>query len=898
MSSPVLYLIDGSSYIFRAYFAIRNLTTSKGFPTNAVYGFSSMLFRFIKDFDPEYIAIVFDSKGKNFRNDIFPEYKANREEPPEDLIPQIEKIHEMVSAFSIPLVIRQGFEADDLIGTIAMENAGKGIEVVIITGDKDFCQLVSENIKLFDTMKNTRTGIKEVKNRYGVLPEKLIDLMALCGDKIDNIPGVRGIGEKTASKLIQEYGSLENIYENTENLSGRQKLMLEEHRKDAFMSKELVTIKTDVNVETDLKKYHYNGFDKERLSQLFDELEFQNLLKELETKEQRKNPDSEKIHKKGEVSYKLITSEKELEKIIGDIREKGLVSVDLETTSHLPMNAEIVGIAISLEEDSGFYIPVGHKTDGSFEQLDRELVLQMLKDILESKNIKKIGQNLKYEFIVFHNCGIELKGIHFDTMLAAHLIDSSRISYKLDDLSRIYLSHKMVSYKEVTGTGKSKIGFDEVKIDKAKYYACEDSDITLKLFHQLSVELDNAGLKDVYHSNVINIVKVLAEIELNGVRLDLDVLKKLSDSFKKEIDKVSNEVYSIVGYEFNLNSPLQLRDVLFKDLNLPVKKKTRTGEPSTDYEVLVDLCKYHTVPDMVLKQRALSKLVSTYIDALPKLVNPKTHRLHTSYNPVGTSTGRLSSSDPNLQNIPVKSEEGRMIRSAFITEEGYTLLCADYSQIELRLLAHFSEDESLIRAFEEDKDIHSKTATEIFRVQEDDVTPEMRRLSKSINFGIIYGISPFGLARQLGTSVSISKDYIDKYFTRYERVKSYLDKSIYEAQNNGYAETLIGRRRPIPELNSRNRIQRGIGERAAINTPIQGSAADIINLAMINIHGKVKNCRSKMIMQVHDELIFEISNDEIEELKSMIKQEMEHAFELKVALKVDIKTGNNWAEVN
>ena len=480
--------------------------------------------------------------------------------------------------------------------------------------------------------------------------------------------------------------------------------------------------------------------------------------------------------------------------------------------------------------------------------MERGYVLEKLRVILESEDIKKIGQNLKYEYIVLHNCGIELKGIYFDTMLAAHLLDSSRISYKLDDLARVYLSHNMVSYKEVTGSGKSKIGFDEVEINKAKYYACEDADITLRLFKYLYSELEKAGLKDIYQTNVIKIVNVLGVIEINGVKLDLDVLKKLSVSFKKDIENVSEEIYSIVGYEFNLNSPLQLRDVLFKDLNLPVKKKTRTGEPSTDYEVLVDLCKYHTVPDLVLKQRALSKLVSTYIDALPRLVNPGTNRLHTSYNPVGTTTGRLSSSDPNLQNIPVKSEEGRMIRTAFITEDGYTLLCADYSQIELRLLAHFSGDESLIHAFKEDKDIHSKTATEIFRVDEKDVTPDMRRLSKSINFGIIYGISAYGLARQLGTSVSISRDYIDKYFSRYESVKSYLDKSIYDAQNNGYAETLIGRRRPIPELNSRNRIQRGIGERAAINTPIQGSASDIINLAMINIHGKIKNYRSRIIM--------------------------------------------------
>ncbi len=898
MSRPVLYLIDGSSYIFRAYYAIRNLTTSDGFPTNAVYGFSSMLFKFVKDFNPEYVAMVFDAKGKNFRNDIYADYKANREEAPDDLVPQIEKIHDVVNAFSFPLIIKEGYEADDLIGTIAKTNGEKGVEVIIVTGDKDFCQLVSDNVTLLDTMKNKKTDTEEVIKKYGVPPEKILDLLALCGDKVDNIPGVRGIGEKTASKLIKEYGSLENLYNNLQKLTKKQRSMLESSRDDAFMSKELVTIRTDVDIETDYKKFKYSGFDSDRLRDIFDELEFRNLERELESGNSIKGSEENPVKTAKGTEYKLVTKEKALDEVVDLIKESGELSLDLETTSHLPMNAEIVGIALTPKEETGFYIPVGHVGNPDQVQLDKDLVLERIKPLLEKEEIKKIGQNLKYECIVLHNHGIDLNGIYFDTMLAAHLLDSSRTSYRLGELSRSYLSHKMISYKDVTGKGKSQIGFAEVELEKAKEYSCEDSDIAMQLYRKLSSELKNEGLLETYHTKVLKIVKVLASIELNGVKVDLDVLSELSEDFTGELEGISRDIYESVGYEFNLNSPLQLREVLFRDLNLPAKKKTKTGEPSTDYEVLVDLCKYHSVPELVLKYRALSKLLSTYIDSLPRLLNPGTGRLHTSYNPVGTTTGRLSSSDPNLQNIPIKSEEGRKIRRAFITEQGFTLLSADYSQIELRLLAHYSDDEKLIDAFLNNSDIHNRTASEIFPVTEDQVTPEMRRLSKTINFGIIYGISPYGLARQLGTSVSQSRDYIDKYFSRYSRVQSYMERSVSDAQNKGFAETIIGRRRPIPELSSNNRVQRGIGERAAINTPIQGSAADIINIAMINIHEKLKDYMSKMILQVHDELIFEVANSEMTDMKELVKEEMENALELKVPLKVEIKTGKNWAEVN
>lgn len=897
MSSPVLYLIDGSSYIFRAYYAIKNLSTSDGFPTNAVYGFSSMMFKFVKDFNPRYVAMVFDAKGKNFRNDIYDQYKANREEAPEDLIAQIEKIHEVVNAFLFPLIIKEGYEADDLIGTIASANDKKGVDVVIVTGDKDFCQLVSENITLFDTMKNKRTDVQEVVNRYGVPPDRMLDLFALCGDKVDNIPGVRGIGGKTASKLIREFNSLENLYENLDKLTKKQRSMLENSKDDAFMSRELLAIKTDVDVETDYTKFAYEGFDRDKLINIFDELEFRNLEKELEHGSSQKN--DKKIEGRGKKSeYSLVTDEKQLDDLVERVTESGELSIDIETTSRYPMLAELVGIAMSTKAEQGSYIPVGHKNCEHHKQLETDLVLAKLRSILESEKVRKIGQNLKYEYIVFHNYGIELKGIYFDTMLAAHLLDSSRTSYRLDELSRIYLSHKMTSYKDVTGKGKSQIGFADVEVEVAMNYSCEDSDITMQLYRKLYEELDSEKLLETYYEKVLSIVKVLAEIEINGVKVDLDILTELSGMFREDLERISEEIYSAVGYEFNLNSPLQLREVLFSDLNLPVKKKTKSGEPSTDYEVLLDLCKYHPVPDLVLAYRTLSKLLSTYVDSLPRLINPSTKRLHTSYNPVGTTTGRLSSSDPNLQNIPIKSEEGRRIRRAFVPEEGFILVSADYSQIELRLLAHYSGDEKLVDAFLNNRDIHNRTASEIFQVDEDQITPEMRRLSKTINFGIIYGISPYGLARQLGTSVSQSRDYIEKYFSRYSSVQAYMERSVSEAQNKGYAETIIGRRRPIPELGSSNRFQRGIGERAAINTPIQGSAADIINIAMININRRLEGYGSKMILQVHDELILETDKSEVEDIKNMVRKEMESAIIIKVPLRVEIKTGKNWAEVN
>ena len=855
-----------------------------------------MLFKFLKDYEPTHLGIVFDSKGKTFRDDIYPLYKANRSEPPEDLVPQFDKIFQMVDAFNILQVQLEGFEADDLMGTISKAVEEQDAKVVLVTGDKDFCQLVSDKVTLLDTMKNKITGIPEVKEKYGVTPDRVIDVFALAGDAVDNIPGVKGIGEKTAVSLISKFGSLDELFNNLEDVTKRQQTLLGEKKDDALLSKELVTIKTDIDIETGINNFEYNGFDNDKLREIFNELDFKNLLKELGDQSGSGNQDVSKSSVSYE-NYKLILNEKELDKVITKIQKTGELSVDLETTSPYPMFAKIVGVVLCPAAHESYYVPVAHRalTDSSATQLDLNLVLEKLKPLLEDENIAKIGQNLKYELVVLEKYGLNINPISFDTMIAAHMIDSSRNSYSLDELSRLYLEHQMISYKDVTGTGKNKIGFDEVELEVARDYASEDADVAMLLSKILAPELDEINLTDVFKDIELKFIRVLAKIEMNGVKVDADKLKELSKEFEEGLKEIEKGIFSEVGYEFNLNSPLQLREVLFDTLDLPQKKLTKKGEPSTDVEVLTDLSKFHLVPEKVLEHRTLSKLKSTYLDALPKLINPDTGRIHTSFNPVGSSTGRLSSSDPNLQNIPIKTAQGRRIREAFVPEKGFTLLSADYSQIELRLLAHFSEDDSLVEAFLNDSDIHNRTASEIFGVTEDLVTPDMRRLSKNINFGIIYGISAFGLAKQLGTSVSISKSYIDEYFKRYGKVKEYIEKSISVAQTKGYAETILGRRRPIPELQSNNRGLRGFGERTAMNTPIQGSAADIINIAMIRINDKLADYESRMILQVHDELLFEVKNAELEKLSQMVKEEMESAWKLIVPIKVDMGTGENWS---
>jgi DNA polymerase-1 len=903
MDNPVLYLIDGSSYIFRAYHAIRKLSNSKGFPTNAIYGFTNMIFKFLRDYKPEYLAIVFDSKGKTFRNDIYSQYKANREEPPDDLKQQFPKIYEVVDALAIPNFQMEGYEADDLIGTIARDSVDKGLKVVVITGDKDFSQLVSESVTLIDTMRNKETGLEDVREKFSVPPERVTDVFALSGDSIDNIPGVKGIGEKTAKELISKYGSLDGLFDNLDKLSKRQKELIEENKENALLSKKLVTIKTDVPIKFSLEDFRFRGIDKGRLGKLFDELEFKSLLRELGEIDNSAVEKSKNNNIKSEVyydNYRLVLSDDDLAKVINRIKEGGEVSIDLETTSPEPMRAKIVGVSLSTAPHEACYVPVAHRSlVDSRQQLSLDYVLERLKSIVEDERVNKIGQNLKYDYIVLEKYGLRLRGIICDTMIAAHLLDSSRMSYSLDELAKFYLGHNTITYKDLTGSGRSKIDFEEVELEKAKVYACEDADVAMLLFKKLVPLLQELNLMKVFKEVYLRLIEVLARVEINGVKVDSSRLKELSMEFQAGLESLASDIYSQVGYEFNLNSPIQLREVLFGKLRLPMKKLTRTGEPSTDVDVLNDLSRLHPVPERILEFRGLSKLKSTYVDALPKLINPETGRIHTSFNQVGTSTGRVSSSDPNLQNIPIRSEEGKRIREAFVPEEGFMLLSADYSQIELRLLAHFSGDEGLRSAFKAGSDIHNRTASEIFGVPQDMVSPDMRRLSKNINFGIIYGISAFGLARQLGTSVSIARNYMNEYFKRYSSVKKYMDESVRVAQDRGYAKTILGRRRPIPELGSTDRTVRGIGERTAINTPIQGSAADILEIAMVKIHDKLASgYKSNMILQVHDELLFEVHEDELDVISRMVKEEMEGAFTLEVPLRVDIGVGKSWAEAH
>ena len=895
MSQHPLYLIDGSSYIFRAYYGVRaDLSTSDGFPTNAVYGFATMLLKFLREYEPRYLGMVFDSKGEVFRNEIYPEYKANRDEAPEGLQLQFPKIFELVRAFSIPMLAMEGYEADDIIGTIA--RAQEGSKVVLVTGDKDFCQLVSEDVTLVDTMRERVTGVEEVHEKYGIGPEQMTDFFALVGDKVDNVPGVAGVGEKTASALISEYGNLDSVYGNLEKLRPAVARKLRENRDDAYLSRELVTIKTDVEVGTGIEDFRYGGYAVEDLQKIFSELEFEKLLDEIGAS--RPPGESETVTYD---SYETVFEEESLAKVVSMTEEAGELSIDLETDSKLPMNARIVGFSLCPVPGRAFYVPVGH-TDimEAGKQMDIDTVFSMLKPVLESEDIKKTGQNIKYEMLVLRNHGVTLRGIFFDTMLAAHLLDASRASYKLDELSRMELGHRMISYDDVTGKGKSKKSFAEVDIETAARYSCEDSDVTLILSRKFLETLKQEELWDLYRENVLGLLPVLCDMEFTGVRVDTAILGEMSEEFEKDLGSIEAEIYEKTEKVFNINSTRQLAEVLFGNLGLPARKKTAKGAFSTDSEVLRDLSTIHEVPRLILRHRFLSKLKSTYIDQLPRLINPATGRIHTSFNPAGTSTGRLSSRDPNLQNIPIKTGDGKRIRKSFVAEDGCVILAADYSQIEIRLLAHFSGDPTLLEALRGDKDVHVATACEIFNASEDRITSEMRNLAKTINFGIIYGISAFGLSKQLGTTVSVSRNYINRYFDRYSEVKAYMQSSVEEARSRGYTETLIGRRRPIPELASGNRVERGRGEREAINTPIQGSAADIINLAMIRIFRRLEEggFRSKMILQVHDELLFEMHETELEELRTHIKNEMENAWELSVPLRVEMRAAKNWAEAH
>jgi DNA polymerase I len=883
-----LYLVDGSSYIYRAYFAIRHLSSPKGFPTNALYGFTQMLLKLIKDRQPGHVAVVFDLGRQTFRTELYPEYKANRAAMPDDLIPQIGPIKEMVRAFNIPVLEKQGFEADDIIGTIARECEEKGMDVVVVTGDKDLMQIVTANVTLLDTMKDKTSGIPEVVERFGVEPERVIEILGLAGDTSDNIPGVPGVGEKTALKLIQEFGSLDDLLERAGEVKGKTGERIREFAEQARLSRKLATIDRNTPVEYRFEDLAVSPPDTKRLADLFREYGFTTLMKEL-TSEASLTTEG----------YRSVVTEQEFSNLLQALAAAPAFAVDLETTSLNPLNAEIVGLSFSFRDHEAWYVPVGHCYPGAPTQLSREQVLSAFTPILIDPEKPKIGQNIKYDYQVLRRYGIEMQGVWCDTMLASYLLNPVRSSHGLDSLAVEFLDHKMISFQEVAGKGKEQINFAQVPVERASVYSCEDADATFLLQGIFLPRLIEAGMDRLFFDLEMPLVKILAEMELRGVKLDLSLLRELSGMFAVQLATLEKEIFASAGCEFNINSPKQLGEILFERLKLPTGRKTKTGW-STDIDVLTRLALDHEIASLILQFRSISKLKSTYTDSLPKLVDPSTGRVHTSYNQAVTNTGRLSSSEPNLQNIPIRSEEGRKIRRAFIAEEGSLLLSADYSQIELRVLAHLSGDRVFCDAFAHDEDIHTRTASEVFDLLPGLVTPEMRRQAKTINFGVIYGQGAFSLARELGVSTKTAKEFIDNYFRRHSGARDFLDACVRGAEKNGYVTTILGRKLPIPDIASSNGNIRAFAQRNAINYPIQGSAADIIKRAMIQVSERMKReqLKSRLIMQVHDELVFEVPEEERIQMELLVCHEMEHAVSLHVPLKVDLNFGRNWSEAH
>ena len=887
---PILYLVDGSSYIYRAYFAIRHLSSPKGFPTNALYGFTQMLLKVMKDRKPDHIAVVFDAARKTFRHDLYPEYKANRSAMPDDLVPQIGPIKEMVRAFSVPVIEMEGYEADDIIATIARECAGRGMDTVVVTSDKDLMQIVTAQVTLLDTMKEKVSGVREVEERFGVGPDRVVDILGLAGDSSDNIPGVPGIGEKTAIKLIQEFGSMDELLIRSDEVKGKVGEKLREFAEQARLSRQLATIDCSVPIACSYDKFAVSRPDNRRLGELFKEYGFTTLMKELTSEATLPTE-----------QYRTVLDEASLDALIEELRQVPEFAIDLETTSLAPLEADIVGISLSFRDHEAWYIPVGHCAPGGPLQLPPELVLERLRPLLTDPDRKKVGQNLKYDYQVLCRAGVAMEGVSFDTMIASYLLNPVRSSHGLDSLSVEFLDHRMITYEEVAGKGKEQVSFSMVPVEQAAIYACEDADaawLLHRLFHPRLLEF---GMEELFNGLEMPLTLILADMECTGVKLDLPLLAEQSRGFGEQLAALEREIFQLAGIEFNICSPKQLGEVLFDKLKLPSGKKTKgkTGW-STDMDVLTKLAQEHDITRLILDYRSLAKLKSTYTDALAKQVNPATGRVHTSYNQAVTNTGRLSSSEPNLQNIPIRTEEGKKIRRAFIAEPGCLLLSADYSQVELRVLAHLSADAVFCEAFERDEDIHTRTASEAFGLFPEMVTAEMRRQAKAINFGIIYGQGAFGLAREIGVTPKVAKEFIDNYFARHAGARTFLDGCIRGAEETGFVTTILGRRLPIPDIRSANGNIRAFAQRNAVNYPIQGSAADIIKQAMVRVHARMRreNLRSRLIMQVHDELVFEVPEDERLHMEQLVRFEMEHAVQLRVPLKVDVSYGRNWSEAH
>lgn len=906
-SKPPFILVDGSSYLFRAYHAMPGFSNSRGEPTGTVYGVINMMRRLLKDYDPEYLAVVFDAKGKTFRNDMYKEYKANRPPMPDDLRQQIEPIHEVIKAMGLPLICVPGVEADDVIGTLSEQATALGIDTVISTGDKDMAQLVNKHVSLVNTMTDVHMNIEGVKEKFGVPPERIIDYLALIGDTVDNVPGVPKVGPKTAVKWLGLYDSLDGVMKNADEIKGKVGENLREFMSELPLSRDLVTIKCDVELEDNPETLKRQKSDHTALSELFSRLEFKTWLAEANagnsditgggsSTENKAPAETKEISAK----YETIFSDKDLDKWLKKLKKADCFSFDLETTSLDYMQAEIVGLSFSVKEGEAAYIPVGHDYLDAPKQLDRYKVLEKFKPLLEDEKVCKLGQNLKYDMNVLGNYDIHMQGIQHDTMLASYVLDST-LRHNMDDMAVRHLSYSTIHYEDVAGKGAKQITFNQVEVETAAPYASEDADITLRLHKVLWPQLEQIkSLEKVYKEIELPLLPVLSRMERNGVFLDVKMLEKQSGQITKRLAELEQDIYKIAGQEFNIGSPKQLQVILFEKLELPVISKTPKGQPSTAESVLQELAHDYPLPKLILEYRSLSKLKSTYTDKLPKQVDVNTHRVHTSYHQAVAATGRLSSSDPNLQNIPVRTEEGRRIRQAFIAAPGYKMVAADYSQIELRIMAHLSADKGLLDAFAKGLDVHSATAAEVFGVTTEEVTKDQRRSAKAINFGLIYGMSAFGLAKQLDITRPEAQEYVDLYFKRYPGVKDYMDETKEKAKEQGYVETVFGRRLYLHEINAKNGMRRQYAERTAINAPMQGTAADIIKLAMIDLDKEIQTGKldMRMIMQVHDELIFEIKESQVDDAIKIITEKMENAAELSVPLVVDVGIGINWDEAH
>ncbi len=918
-----LILVDGSSYLYRAFHALPPLTNSKGNPTGAVKGVINMMRRLQKDYPESTHVVVFDAKGKTFRDEIYSDYKANRPPMPDDLRQQIEPIHRIIEAMGMPMLVIDGVEADDVIGTLAIQATAAEQPVVISTGDKDIAQMVNEHIVMENTMTNTVLDREGVIEKFGIPPELIIDYLALLGDKSDNIPGVPGVGEKTALGLLQGIGGLDDIYARLGDVAGLAfrgaKTMapkLQEHRELAYLSYTLATIKTDVEMPLQIGELRNAEPDQRALLELYKEMEFKTWIEEVTTAinspgsleltltEAASDQPSEEIplsDDHDEKYYQTVLTEKEFTHWLEKIKIASLVAVDTETTSLDYMLADLVGISIAVAPNEAAYIPFGHNYMGAPEQLSRDYVLDNLKPYLENPDVKKVGQNLKYDMSVLAQHGINLQGIEFDTMLESYVLDSVATRHDMDSLALKYLDRTTIRFSDVAGKGAGQLTFNQVTLEAAGPYAAEDADISLRLHNRLWPQLSKEpALTKVFNEIELPLLSVLSRIERTGAKVDDTLLFTQSRELSERLAGLETQAWDLAGQEFNLASPKQLGEILFSKLEIPVLKKTAKGAPSTKEEVLQELALDYPLPKVILEHRGLAKLKSTYTDKLPTMINPTTKRIHTSYHQAGTATGRLSSSDPNLQNIPIRTAEGRRVRQAFIASPGSKLVAADYSQIELRIMAHLSEDPSLLSAFAAGQDIHRATAAEVFDVETEAVTIDQRRSAKAINFGLIYGMSAFGLARQLNIGRKQAAEYIELYFARYPGVQNYMNNIRHTASEKGYVETAYGRRLYLPEINARNGMLRQAAERTAINAPMQGTAADIIKMAMINVDDWLQNSdlKSRMIMQVHDELVLEVPESELGTVKQGLTERMESAAQLLVPLVVDVGVGDNWDEAH